>query len=865
MRHGTTKWMAAGAMGIALALAGCGGGGGSAMTEPDPTLQEMCEDDGGRYNADMSCTSAAELAAEAEADGITDAIADAKAAADALTAQSSDADVEAAEALITTADNLIRSAQHASSDETANRLDELGAVSTTVDMAETAITGHREGLERMALETAQMKASEAAMEAHNKATEARTAASRVAEILGANSQSAMDADAAATAAESAAEAAEAASMRAQEDTMSADAEAEQQTAETEQGKAEDQLVIAEELQRQANQFANNNEQRDLGNARDDAKMYADMAAEHYEAAKGKAADARAQARIARAAANKAMTARTDYANADKYADMAEAAATAAEAARDTAEMAKNAAMAAYNAAMADTVAADAQAEASTAKAQNVIATAQHTGDDGAGMKYMAAKDAAMKAEMAADVHVLGLLLAANAADIEDLATTPNVDENAEAIMPFATAVGTAAAATGNGSGGTRATATWPAVPNDPDTDADESEDNVLTVTVAPEGGTPLTFRTEAIEDDPETDGTDESMPKTATVIGGLDDFMHGYSITDGSTHAIVFTDKMPDKAPVTAVTAVSASNLVNDPVSGSTVTDLGTRSGTGYTGVTYYDGLGTVDDDTDTNLAFTGSLTCPAGTACSSSTAANGDISVEGYVFTGSREETVGVTAMTAEQQATANVNYLTFGVWLQEDGDGSGTPQFGAFAAAGNAVTADTYGGAVVTGTARYEGDAAGVYTQGSSVDYFQGSATLTAKFGDAPETGDDTDLGTITGTIHTIMAGGVLTGDVIHLNDGDSDTTTSNISATGAITGDARMDFKETVDDVTSYHHNGSWSGQFYNGTADDDDTANVDESHVAPGSVAGTFGVTGTVGEGAAAVTTSYVGAFGAEHKP
>ena len=55
MRHGTTKWMAAGAMGIALALAGCGGGGGSAMTEPDPTLQEMCEDDGGRYNADMSC------------------------------------------------------------------------------------------------------------------------------------------------------------------------------------------------------------------------------------------------------------------------------------------------------------------------------------------------------------------------------------------------------------------------------------------------------------------------------------------------------------------------------------------------------------------------------------------------------------------------------------------------------------------------------------------------------------------------------------------------------------------------------------------------------------------------------------------
>ena len=57
---------------FALTLAGCGGGGGTAqmpdpeppVVEPEPTPQEMCEGDGGRYNADGSCTSAEDLAAE---------------------------------------------------------------------------------------------------------------------------------------------------------------------------------------------------------------------------------------------------------------------------------------------------------------------------------------------------------------------------------------------------------------------------------------------------------------------------------------------------------------------------------------------------------------------------------------------------------------------------------------------------------------------------------------------------------------------------------------------------------------------------------------------------------------------------------
>ena len=65
---------------FALTLAGCGGGGGGTAAAPDPeptpmpTPQETCEGAGGRYNADGSCTSAEDLAAEmAEAKALSDA------------------------------------------------------------------------------------------------------------------------------------------------------------------------------------------------------------------------------------------------------------------------------------------------------------------------------------------------------------------------------------------------------------------------------------------------------------------------------------------------------------------------------------------------------------------------------------------------------------------------------------------------------------------------------------------------------------------------------------------------------------------------------------------------------------------------
>ena len=65
---------------FALVLAGCGGGGGSAAapdpeppTMPEPSAQEMCEADGGRYNADGSCTSADDLAEEMALSGAQEA------------------------------------------------------------------------------------------------------------------------------------------------------------------------------------------------------------------------------------------------------------------------------------------------------------------------------------------------------------------------------------------------------------------------------------------------------------------------------------------------------------------------------------------------------------------------------------------------------------------------------------------------------------------------------------------------------------------------------------------------------------------------------------------------------------------------
>jgi hypothetical protein len=354
-----------------------------------------------------------------------------------------------------------------------------------------------------------------------------------------------------------------------------------------------------------------------------------------------------------------------------------------------------------------------------------------------------------------------------------------------------------------------------------------------------------------VEADPDADPQVVAAPKTAGNIAGLGDFA-GFSISDGTRHAIIFTDKQQGTPAVTAMAAVTARTIDDQGVSGNTVTDLGTRSGNTFTGVTYFEGT----DTSDPGMAYTGTLTCPvAADVCTATTADDGTITVEGYEFSGSRAARAAVEAADAME----NNRYLVFGVWLREDSDGNDTaddPDFGAFQDGGNPVITLAV---EITGTATYNGSATGVYTAGSSVDYFQGDATLEADFG------DDAALGTITGMIDSIVAGGNDMDDVILLND-DGTPADGNMLAAGTFSGDARMGTATTVDAVTTYTHNGSWSGQFYNAAMmEDPDNPGqmIVDTDEAPDSVAGTFGVTGITGTGDDAVTRSYVGAFGA-HK-
>ena len=208
--------------------------------------------------------------------------------------------------------------------------------------------------------------------------------------------------------------------------------------------------------------------------------------------------------------------------------------------------------------------------------------------------------------------------------------------------------------------------------------------------------------------------------------------------------------------------------------------------------------------------------------------------SISGYRFTG--------TGTTEEVLVHAlDDTWLAFGVWLTETvADATNTYAFGAFADGGAAI-ADTGEPATVdsvTGDATYEGKAAGVHSTATEVEFFHGDVTLNAKFGDG------TEIGTITGSIHDIMSGGEPVDHDIELvvaDPGAADPA-DNIVTAGTFTGRARMMDTGMDDDSGEdiYRYTGGWSGAFYNHMADDTETADVDESTRAPGSVAGTFGV-------------------------
>ncbi len=140
---------------FAVALAGCGGGGGSTTQTPTdmPDPQMACEDEGGRYNADGTCTSAADLAAE-QRSAISTAIMAATTAVNEVDDDSTDAEVSAADAAIAAAKAAIAAA--------ANIPDEEKTANTgTVTALETQLAAAK--MARMAAMDDEQKAADAAM------------------------------------------------------------------------------------------------------------------------------------------------------------------------------------------------------------------------------------------------------------------------------------------------------------------------------------------------------------------------------------------------------------------------------------------------------------------------------------------------------------------------------------------------------------------------------------------------------------------------------------------------------------------------------------------------------------------------------
>ncbi len=131
---------------MAVALSACGGGGSTSapqMPEPGPMPdpQMACEDAGGRYNADGTCTSAEDLAAEQlamERGAISTAITAASTAVNAVNNDSTDAQVTAADTAITNAINAIAAAANVPAEEKAANTETVNALATQLSGAKMA-------------------------------------------------------------------------------------------------------------------------------------------------------------------------------------------------------------------------------------------------------------------------------------------------------------------------------------------------------------------------------------------------------------------------------------------------------------------------------------------------------------------------------------------------------------------------------------------------------------------------------------------------------------------------------------------------------------------------------------------------------
>ena len=759
------------------------------------------------------------------------------------------------------------------------------------------------------LETAQTGAGKAAVEAEKFADKAEAAAETVAELTGDGTEQHTKAKTAAEAARDAATKAREASDRAEASGTSGEAQGHEADAVAERGKAEAAYKTANDRRRES-QLANDTgksllDARDILAAQDAAKEAARIAAEEAMYAGNHAFHANGLADSARTAANRAKAARTDYGDANTHAEAARTAAETAAAEQMKADAENEKAQAAYMAAMGATTPDDAemyqmQAEVAQANAEAAEANALAA--------WQTAYAELMSAQEAAGTHVLELFIMANADHIK---TAPDPDANTDmteaeliaenkadhreavnaaialaADYPDSTDVANNArlpttvvdyADGGDGPSVNDTGTRWPWDGDYADANAGDGE-GLLTVVVdiTGGGGTPYT----TTRDNPDTETVDET---NFTAEPGLGDFMHGFEsfvdtdtntndmrdTGDVSTRILVFTDKVQASEPTEAMTttvnnvAVTNVSLIGTGTSGTGDGTLGTP---GTTDDDRHDFAGTYDHDNDPDtMALMGTFDCVDPTVCSHTRTGTGDslrvTAISGYRFTG--------TATTDAMASMENLEYLAFGVWLQETvADGTNTYTFGAFADGGTPYDNTNATIAAIEGTATYEGSAAGVHAINNRIDYFSGDATLNANFRDGVEA---SGLGMITGKIRNIVAGGVGGYDDIYLSLSDqdvTDATPNNITDAGAFSGRASMGTGILGPDrEQDYDFNGTWQGAFYNQETNDPDTT-IDETELPPGSVAGTFGVThtddmGTMMDMDDDITESFVGAFGA-HK-
>ena len=822
-----------------------------------------------------------------------------------LTNASSDDDVQAAKDAIQAAKDAIDAANAAMA-LNATKATELSRriamIESTLGTTEMAIAAYRKQeaddaeTRRVAdVADARSRAMQSYMDADADATKAETAATE-AETTAPGSQGAMDARAAATAARNAANAAKMAHDAIMDSMTKAEADAEAEKAATQARTANSSYMTAkaenDDIQTNAATIAENKRQQDVA----DARKYGGMAVDN---AKTAADDARAAANAAKMAADdamdeyeRAMSARTNSTEAKKKADAAQAAYMAADMAANDANTAYMAAKAAIEGVMDNSSSDDANMARSTAETQEGVAAGHKST---AMMSQTDAEDASEDATMYANSHVVGLLRMANAVHITTAADPDaNSDETeaeliaknkADHIANVNTAVKVAADDTADPShGGGEVTATWPHSATVTNADATEDTERtgkpVISVDPGGDGGDAVALRhagsgTDGIlgnADDETTEG--EVIPNFAQGPG-LGDFVHEKYIsglnattTDNlndfnNQRVILFTDLEQASEPKDG----SSDSLDNQSVPSHTrVTITANPTGSGAQGpgnTTPRTFAGTFDHDGNSDTpAFTGNFVCVV-PSCSLSLAGTNNAgeyqagttvsSISGYNFTGART----VAPMAPMEDAT----WLAFGVWLTETvvDEGVNTYAFGAFADGGDAT--ESTEGQVVTGSATYQGKAAGVHSRTSGVNFFHGDATLNAVFGARDANG------MITGEIHNIMSGGdpVLHSIYLYLSDQDAAAATpSNITDAGGFNGRTRMGTGTLGNDGEyDYPMNGTWVGSFYNPVADDTTTTTVMEDETAPGSVAGTFSVsrgddtdTMDVNE-----TESYVGAFGA----